>query len=113
MPMLATLTKSAHSPNIDILDKKLLSILKQALLKHKIKYQLVPPHIHRRNAAERDIKTIKAHLISCLCDADTQYPSKDWDLFILQAKITLNLIRGCLLNPKLSAYTTIHVVFDY
>jgi hypothetical protein len=31
-----------------------------------IKYQLVPPHIHRRNAAERAIRTFKNHFIAGL-----------------------------------------------
>ena len=36
----------------------------QALLKDKcIKYQLSPPGLHRRNAAERAISTFKYHLI--------------------------------------------------
>ena len=44
--MLATLTKSGHPPNSRILDNGSSSILKQAILKHNIKYQLVLPHIH-------------------------------------------------------------------
>ena len=51
MSMLYTLTTSGHQPNIHILNNEASSILKQGLLKNRIKYQLVPPHLYRRNAA--------------------------------------------------------------
>jgi hypothetical protein len=35
--------------------------LKAFLTKEKIDYQLVPPGLHRRNAAERAIRTFKNH----------------------------------------------------
>jgi hypothetical protein len=47
--MLTQLSISGHAPKLHILDNKASSILKKSLLKHKIQYQLVPPHIHRRN----------------------------------------------------------------
>jgi hypothetical protein len=36
-------------------------------------YQLVPPHIHQRNAAERAIRTFKNHFIAGLCSADPSF----------------------------------------
>ena len=68
--MLNNLTNSGHSPSLHIMHNETSAILKQALLKYKIKYQLVPPHIHQRNAAEHAIQTFKAHFISILCGAD-------------------------------------------
>jgi len=35
-----------------------------------------------------------------------------WDQLIPQAEITLNLLRGSRMNPKLSAYTQINGIFD-
>jgi hypothetical protein len=63
--MLTQLSISGHAPKLHILDNEASSILKKSLLKHKIQYQLVPPHIHCRNAAERAIQTFKAHFITC------------------------------------------------
>ena len=111
--MLTQLSISGHAPKLHILDNEASSILKKSLLKHKIQYQLVPPHIHRRNAAERAIQTFKAHFITCLCTADPEYPAKEWDRFLPQSVITLNLLRNCRFNPKLSAHTALHRVFDY
>jgi hypothetical protein len=51
--MLTTFSTSSHAPKLHILDNEASSILKKSLLKNKIQYQLVSPHIHRRNAAEQ------------------------------------------------------------
>jgi hypothetical protein len=89
-------------------------VLKQTLNKHKIAYQLlVPPHLHRLNAAERAIQTFKNHFITTLCIADPNFPAKEWDRLLPQAELTLNLLRNCRFNPKLSAYAALHGTFDF
>ena len=87
--------------------------MKQFLLNNKIKYHLVPPHLHIINAAERTIQTFKAKFITCLCKADPKYPAKEWYRFVLQENLTQNLLRKCRFNPKLSAHAALHVKFDY
>ena len=81
--------------------------------KEGIKYQLVPPHIHRRNAAERAIRTYKNHLIASLYTCDPQFPSREWDRLLPQCNITLNLLRSARRNPSLSAYAALLVNFDF
>jgi hypothetical protein len=76
-------------------------------------YQLVPPHIHRRNAAERAIRTFKNHFIAGLCSADPLFPLRLWDRLLPQAEITLNLLRASRSNPTVSAYEAINGPFDY
>ena len=58
------LEKAGVSPLIYILDNEISKEFKQALYKKDIKYQLVPPHIHRANAAERAIKNFQRPLFS-------------------------------------------------
>jgi hypothetical protein len=70
---------------------------------YKLMYQLVPPHIHQRNAAERVIRTFKNHFITGLSSADDQFPTK----------ITLNLLRQSRVNPKISAQEAINGKFDF
>jgi hypothetical protein len=62
-----------------------------------VDFQLIPQGIHRRNAAERAIRTLG------LCSLDNNFPILFWDQLLPQAKITLNLLRGYRINPKLSA----------
>ena len=67
-------------------------------------YQLVPPHIHLRHAAERVIRTSKAHFLSTLSGVAPTYPNNLWDLLLPQIELTLNLLRQSTLNLKISAW---------
>ena len=76
-------------------------------------FQLVPPHIHRRNAAERAIRTFKNHFIAGLASTDKLFPLHLWDRLVPQAEITLNLLRNSRLHPHLSAYSHLFGQFDF
>jgi hypothetical protein len=75
------------------LDNEASLALRNYLTKQGIDYQLAPPHIHRRNNAERVIQAFKNHLISGLCSVDPNFPLKLWDKLLPQKTITLNLLR--------------------
>ena len=111
--MLDNLTKAGAPPQIHIMDNEASNLLKHALLKRKIKYQLVPPHIHRRNMAERAIQTFKAHFIAGLCTTDPKFPAREWDRLLPQAIITLNHLRNSRINPKLSSHAALFGTFDF
>jgi len=113
LSMLQTLNLAGHPPTIHIMDNEASNSLKQSLLKNNIQYQLVPPHLHRRNAAERAIQTFKSHFITSLCLTDPKFPATEWDRLLPQAVLTLNLLRQSRTNPKLSAYSAINGPFDY
>ena len=85
------------------------------MLQEHIDYQLVPPHVHRRNAAERasTIRTFKNHFVATLCSTDPAFPLFLWDRLLPQAMLTLNLLRGSRMNPKLSAHAQLFGPFDY
>ena len=40
----------------------------------KLDYQLLPPNIHRSNAAKRSIQTFKAHFLEILSSIDEDFP---------------------------------------
>ena len=50
----------------------------------KVDYQLVPPNLHRRNAAERAIFTFKEHFLSILAGIAEDFAQNMWDLLIPQ-----------------------------
>ena len=85
------------------MDNKCSEELKLALHKAQLKYQLVPPHIHRANKAERAIQTMKGHLKAGLATVDPDFPIHEWDRLLDQCELTLNLLRENSLTPKLSA----------
>ena len=76
-------------------------------------FQLVPPNMHRRNAAERAIRTFKAHFISILAGTDPNFPRYLWDLLIPQAEMTLNFLRNATLDPSVSAWDFFAGPFNY
>jgi len=83
------------------------------LKEEKVDYQLVPLHVHRRNAAEKAIHTFKNHLIARLCSLDKNFPLHLWEHLLPQADLSLNLLCGSRINLKLSAYAQLHGIFNY
>ena len=78
-----------------------------------IKMQLVEPHDHRSNAAERAIQTFKNHTIAGLCTRDDDFPSVLWCKVIQQAQDTLNMLHTSCVHTKLSAYHVLEGPHDF
>jgi hypothetical protein len=74
---------------------------------------LVPPHCHRRNAAERAIRTFKEHFVAGISSVDLTFQLHLWDRLLPQAEITVNLLRTSRLYPQLSATAHFHGLVDY
>ena len=47
-----------------------------------VKFQLVPPDMHRQNAAEQAIGTFKAHFLAILAGVADDFPRHFWDLLL-------------------------------
>ena len=107
------LVKAGVRPQLQRLDNECSDILKEFMTNEGIDYQLVPPHVHRRNAAERAIRTLKKHFVATLCSTDPAFPLYLWDRLLPQAMLSLNLMRGSRMNTKLSAYVQLFGVYDY
>lgn len=73
----------------------------------------MPPNVHRRNAAERAIRTFKNHFIAGLCSVDEHFPIHLWDRLLPQALITLNLMRSSRIHPRKSAWAQYSGQFDF
>ena len=108
-----TLTSRGIKPKLHVLDNELSDDMRQAIQATDTEIQRVPPHNHRRNAAERAIQTFKNHFIAGLATADPKFPLREWDRLIPQAIITLNIMRECRINPKLSAYAYLFGQFNF
>ena len=107
------LARRGVPPRIYIMDNEASSDLKKAILKYKLTYQLTPPHMHRINAAERAIRTVKNHFLAGLSTVDPTFPVTKWDRLLPQAELTLNLLRSSRVNPKLSAYAYLNGFYDF
>ena len=96
-----------------MLDNECSHALQEFFHDETIKFQKTPAGAHRRNSAERAIRTFKSHFIAGLRAAHSSFPLCLWDKLLTQAELTLNLLRGSRVNPKLSAWEQMHGIFDY
>lgn len=80
--------QGVHTKHL-VLDNEISGEFKEAVDRRQLTYQLVPPHDNRRNQAERDIQTFKAHLISILCGVDEKFQIELWCCLLPQAELTL------------------------
>ena len=59
------------------------------------------------------IETAKHHFIAGMAGTDKNYPIREWDKGVAQSQITLNMLRPCRINPKLSADVFLEGQHDY
>jgi hypothetical protein len=100
-------------PKLMKLDNEASKLLKAYLHQQDTTFQLVPSYSHRRNSAERAIRSFKDHLIAGLCSTDESFPMHLWDRLLPQAVMTLNMPRTSIINPKISAATHIFGQYDF
>jgi hypothetical protein len=98
-------------PKLMKLDNEASKLLKTYLHQQDITFQLLPPYSHRRNSAERAIRSFKDHLIAGICSTDKSFPMHVWDRLLPHAFMTLNMLRTSRLNPKILAAT--HIFGQY
>ena len=68
------LTQRGFNPRTHWLDNEAAKIMKDFDTDNDVMYQLAPPGMHRCNAAERCIRTLKNHFVSVLSITDNQSP---------------------------------------
>jgi hypothetical protein len=79
------LTSRGFKPKLQTLDNEASAALKSFLTENDVEYQLVPPHCHRRNAAERAILAFKEHFFSVFSSVDPDFPLHLWNRLLPQA----------------------------
>ena len=108
------LEKRGLCPDVHKMENECLQALKEIILdKHKNKLDLVPPHNHRTNPAEKCIKTFKCNFISGLSAMDPNFPLHLWCRILPQCQDTLNILRTSRLHPHMSSFTHMNGPFYY
>ena len=69
--------------------------------------------MHRRNSAERAVRTFNNRLISSLCTVENLFPFYLWDHLLPQVTMSINMLRRSRLNPELSAYEQVYVIHNF
>ena len=107
------LVHKGFRPRTHWLDNEASTALKQFYNNNHVEYQLVSPHMHRRNSAEHAIRTWKNNFVAGLCSTDDKFPMHLWDRLLQQSTLTLNLLRPSRRNPQVLAYTMLEGQFDF
>ena len=69
------LKSRGHHVDLQVLDNEASAAYRRQITdKWKADFQLVPPNIHRRNTAERAIRTFKAHFLAILAGVAPDHP---------------------------------------
>jgi hypothetical protein len=102
--LICILTEHGLKPQLQQLDNEASRALKRSPTRQYIDFQVVPPHVHRRNTAECAIQTFNNHFITGLCSVDPLIPTKLWDKLLHQAITTINLLRHSMIDPCMSAH---------
>jgi hypothetical protein len=87
------LTSRGFTPKLQTMDNEASAALKSYFTEQDMTYQLVPPHCHRRNAAERAIRNFQEHFVAGLASVDPDFPMHLWDRLLPQAEMSSNLLR--------------------
>ena len=87
-----TLENKGYKPKMNVMDNQATKYIKKFLTEKECDLQIVEPHNHRVNAAERAIQTFKDAFIAALATTDQDFPLQLWDKLAPQVQDTLNLL---------------------
>jgi hypothetical protein len=107
------LTSKGFKPKLNIMDNQATKHIKQFLSENDCKLQLVEPHNHRVNAAERAIQIFKDAFIAALATTNVNFPLQLWDKLTPQVHTCLNLMQRSRIDPSKSAYETLYGPYDW
>ena len=107
------LVAKGFTPKLNVMDNQATKLIKAYLTPQEVSLQLVEPHNHRVNAAERAIQTFKNRFIGALGTTDTDFPIQLWDKLTPQVQDSINLLRRSRINPTISAYETLEGPYDW
>jgi hypothetical protein len=111
--VITTLKTGGYHPALNVMDNECSAVFEKYIRSEQINIQLVPPHNHRVNAAERAIATFKEHFIAALATVDMHCPLQLWDEILLQVELTLNMLCFSRWNPNTSANQEVYGSFDF
>ena len=102
-----------YRPTFQRLDNEVSNDFCKYLQDNNIQVDLAPPHQHRRNKAERAIRTFKNHFIAMLAGVNPLFPLAAWNELLDHAEITINLLRPSPAHPRQSAWECMNGPYDF
>ena len=107
------ITNRGFKPCFNIIDNVASKATKIYLKEEKTPMQLVKPHNHQANAAERTIQTFENQFISGLRIGGEKFTTVLWSYLIGQAQYSINILSILRVHPKLSTYHVLEETDDF
>ena len=107
------LIKTGAQPLFHCMDNEVSTAVKKCIANLGVNCQLTLASMHRRNVAERAIRTCKNHRLAGSSTCDPRFPLCLWCQLIPQCNITLNLLHNSRTKTNLSACAQIFGQFDF
>jgi hypothetical protein len=98
---------------VNVMENQATIVIKAYLTPQQVSLQLVKPHNHHVNAAERAIQTFKNWFIGALGTTNAYSPIQLWDKLTPQVQDSINLLRCSQIHPDRSAYKTLEGLYDW
>ena len=102
-----------YRPQLHKLDNETSKDVESFIANNNASHQYTPPDMHRTNPAERAIRTWKNHFVAIRAGTPSTYRLSNWCKDLEQTDITLNMMRPCTQNPKLSAHEAMEGMFSF
>jgi hypothetical protein len=77
---------------LQTMDDEASSSFTSFFMENEMTYQLVSPHGHRRNTAERAIRTFAEHFLAGLSSVDPDFRMHLWDRLLPQSEMKIHLL---------------------
>ena len=104
------LRKRGLTPKLHIMDNEVSEDLNGYFQDSDIQFQLVPPHMHRKNSAERVVRTFSNHFITALCTVDPLFLFYLCEHLSPQVTMKLNMLRR---STRQSAYERVDGINNF
>jgi hypothetical protein len=90
------LKAKGYKPKMNVMDmdNQATKFIKKFLTKQECNLQVVEPHNHRVNTAERAIQTFEDAFIAALATTNHNFPLQLWNKLAPQVQDTLNLLQA-------------------
>ncbi len=107
------LVSKGYTPKINVMDNHAMKVIKAYLKLKDVSLQLVEPHNHRVNAAERPIQTFKNRFIVTLGTTDVDFPVQLWDKLMPQVQDSINILHRSHIKPDVSTYEALKGLYKW
>ena len=102
-----------YRPQLHKLDNETSRDVEDFIADQGAKHQYTPADIHRTNIAERCVRTWKNHFTATRAGTPPSFRMANWCRMCEQCDITLNMMRPCTTNPKLSAFEAMEGMYSF